>query len=319
MIKHPTIARLAVVLVVPLIVLLTYQQTLLSKSLLTDDDLARSLAKSKTIINSSRVLCWVLTGPTTITTKGLAILATWGPSCDKLLFMTNENDTSTIKGKVALPGVGEGYRELVKKSKEAWKYVRQHYADRYDWFYKCDDDTYTVVENLKYMLSFLDPAKPSLLGTRIRLPNLDKSFWYVSGGAGYILSREALHRVSRQIDAGCMNDSKMPHEDALVSRCSQKANVTFVSSLDQYGESRILPLTPDLHLTEGAIAKSRYRWVKDRIVGNFQKIEGKHCCSDLAISFHYIQPAQQHAIHYLVHKLHVFGTRIDDFNRRPHN
>ena len=145
------VARLAVILVVIFIALLT--RTLLghimSRSSLTEG-LARSLAqqlneKSKTIENSSRVLCWVLTGPTTITTKGLAILETWGPSCDKLLFMTSEHDNSTIKGKVALPGVGEGRDELVKKSKEAWKYVRQHYADRYDWFYKCDDDTYTVV------------------------------------------------------------------------------------------------------------------------------------------------------------------------------
>ena len=265
---------------------------------------------SERIINASRVLCWVLTGPTTIDTRGAAILETWGPKCDRLLFMTSEHDKSTLKGKVALPGVGEGRKELVSKSREAWTYVHEHYANQYDWFYKCDDDTYTVVENLKFMLSFLDPAQPFLLGMTLRMPRV--KFLWVSGGAGYVLSRAALHKVTRKIKAGCMENPKQPHEDKLVSVCARRAHIRLVSSLDQYGKSRIMPLAPELHLVDGAIAKSDFKWVLKYAAGKRKEIEGKDCCSDLAISFHYIQPAYQRILNYLIYNLHPFGVRKDD-------
>ena len=266
---------------------------------------------ARQLMNSSRVLCWVLTGPTTIDTKGAAILKTWGPKCDRLLFMTSEHDKSTLKGKVALPGVGEGRDELINKSKKAWTYVHEHYADQYDWFYKCDDDTYAIVENLKFMLSFLDPAQPSILGMKFRPPR-HKDLWWMSGGPGYIFSRAALHKVVRHIKDDCMNDHTRPSEDQLVSICAQQMNITVVSSLDQHGKSRILPLTPELHIPDGEIAKSPYKWVLKYAAGGRREVEGKDCCSDLAISFHYIKPAFQYTLHYLIYGLHPFGTRTDD-------
>ena len=270
---------------------------------------------SERTINASRVLCWVLTGPTTIDTRGAAILKTWGPKCDRLLFMTSEHDKSTLKGKVALPGVGEGRDELVNKSKKAWTYVHEHYANQYDWFYKCDDDTYAIVENLKFMLSFQDPAQPSILGIKLR-PVWDKTAWWMSGGPGYIFSRAALHKVVRHIKADCMNDPTRPHEDQLVSICAQRMDITVVSSLDQHGKSRFLPLTPELHIPDGALAKSPYGWVLQYAAGGRRKVEGKDCCSDLAISFHYIKPDYQFTLHYLIYGLHPFGTRIDDIIKR---
>ena len=134
----------------------------------------------------------------------------------------------------------------------------------------------------------------------------------MSGGPGYIFSRAALHKVVRHIKAGCMNDPTRPHEDQLVSICAQRVNITVVSSLDQHGKSRILPLTPELHIPDGAIAKSKYGWILQYAAGGRREVEGKDCCSDLAISFHYIKPAFQYTLHYLIYGLHPFGTRIDD-------
>ena len=83
----------------------------------------------------------------------------------------------------------------------------------------------------------------------------------MSGGPGYIFSRAALHKVARHIKLkdDCMNDPARPHEDQLVSICAQQMNIKLISSLDQHGKSRILPLTPELHIPDGAIAKKSIR------------------------------------------------------------
>lgn len=41
---------------------------------------------------------------------------------------------------VALP-VGEGRDNLWGKTREAYRYVWEHYQDKADWFMKADDDT----------------------------------------------------------------------------------------------------------------------------------------------------------------------------------
>ena len=64
--------------------------------------------------------------------------------------------------------------------------------DDADWFLKADDDSYIIIENLKTFLQQHNPLVPIQFGCRFRLQIVKKGF--TSGGAGYVLSREALKR-----------------------------------------------------------------------------------------------------------------------------
>ena len=57
---------------------------------------------------------------------------------------------------------------------------------------KLDDDTYMVVENLRYFLQDKDPYQALYYGRRFK-PMVKHG--YMSGGAGYVLSKTALKKL----------------------------------------------------------------------------------------------------------------------------
>ncbi|CAC5397489.1 C1GALT1 [Mytilus coruscus] len=66
------------------------------------------------------------------------------------------------------------------------RYVYLHYLKDYDWILKADDDTYVIMENLRFLLSFNNPDLPGYLGYHF---NMHLKPGYMSGGAGYVISR----------------------------------------------------------------------------------------------------------------------------------
>ena len=74
-------------------------------------------------------------------------------------------------------------------------FITNYFRDKADWFMKADDDTYTILENLRYMLEPHNTSTPIYFGLNI---NLYMRQGYMSGGAGYVLSKEALQRFVTQ-------------------------------------------------------------------------------------------------------------------------
>ena len=58
-------------------------------------------------------------------------------------------------------------------------------------FNQADDDTYLIVENLRHMLQSYDPNEAIWFGCKYH-PYVERG--YMSGGAGYVLSKEAMNR-----------------------------------------------------------------------------------------------------------------------------
>ena len=203
---------------------------------------------------NTRILCWVMTQPYLFNNKAQYIKDTWGRYCDTLLFLSSKSDASIPV--IAIP-VNEGYDTLWGKTKYSLYYIYKHYYDQADWFIKADDDTYVVVENLRYLLNKHSLDKPIYFGRRF------KQFLkqgYMSGGAGYVLSKEALRlfveKALLQSDTTLCDMGLDGPEDLNLAECLSVVGVKPGDSRDEHFLETFHPYTPNFLMIKGLLNKT---------------------------------------------------------------
>ncbi|XP_068230793.1 glycoprotein-N-acetylgalactosamine 3-beta-galactosyltransferase 1-like [Palaemon carinicauda] len=260
-----------------------------------EDTVAKKLSKD------IRILCWVLTRPENHDKKAKHVLATWGKRCNKLIFMSSVDDPAL--GAINL-NVSEGRHFLWGKTRAAFKYVYDHHFKDYDWFFKGDDDTYVIVENMRYMLSPHDPSYPIYFGSRFK-PFTQQG--YMSGGGGYVLSKEAVRIfVEKGLPNGkiCRQDPG-GDEDVEIGKCLYKLGVIAGDSRDSLGRGRYFPLPPVTHLM-GNVPK----WYLNYVY--YKPDTGLNCCSDTPVSFHYVDKKEMYLMEYLLYHARPYGINHRD-------
>lgn len=199
-----------------------------------------------------RVLCWVMTGPYNLQSRARHVRATWSRHCNVVVFMSSVEDPD-------FPTVGlgtkEGRDQLYWKTIRAFHYVYEHHVNQADWFLKADDDTYVVVDNLRWILSNHTPEEPIYFGKRFK-PYTKQG--YMSGGAGYVLSKEALKRFVEGFRTKVCTHTT-PVEDLALGQCLEKVGVLAGDSRDTLHRETFHPFVPEHHLT-GKFSKSFWYW-----------------------------------------------------------
>ena len=136
--------------------------------------------------------------------------------------------------------VSEGRDNLWAKTKNAFQYVYQNHFQDYDWFLKADDDTYVIMENLKFLLShFKDSTVPGYIGCQFKHFSPQG---YNSGGAGYLFNRAGLKLL---VEEGYRRPGHCRlaggAEDIETGRCAAKVGVKTLDQLDSQKRETFFP------------------------------------------------------------------------------
>ena len=186
-------------------------------------------------VNGTRILCWIMTTPDNIPKRAKSVKDTWGKRCDILLFFSSKEDPN-------FPAIGlkveEGREKLFDKTRASLEYIYNHHLNDADWFFKADDDTYAIIENLRSYLSTLNTSEPHYLGRMFTHDGI-----YNSCG-GYVFSRETLRRFKKALgEPSC--PQHYPFEDVAVGKCLKAQGVVPVRTTDSSGKGITTGVSPD--------------------------------------------------------------------------
>lgn len=235
-----------------------------------------------------------------LTTKVAAVNSTWAKRCDKRLYVLK---TNLQHQEYLIVNEIETRNTIVNKIRTAFTTIYDTHLDKFDFLLKTDDDSYIVMDNLKFLLSHYKPDEPAYLGFHF---NHFIKNGYMSGGAGYVISNRALRQlVERGWRAeACkvvpQKEDKENSEDLELGRCLEFVGVPPLSSLDLEGKETFHAYPLEKWLSN-SIPRYMYEWAQHPIQ------TGKACCSRYTISFHYMPPHAMFYMDFLLYDMSVFG------------
>ncbi|XP_071749205.1 glycoprotein-N-acetylgalactosamine 3-beta-galactosyltransferase 1-like [Lepeophtheirus salmonis] len=196
-----------------------------------------------------RIVCVVLTQKKNHKTRVRAIADTWGKRCKALVFVTNSTLHSKCIYYLLFYKLYNIFLtvKIIIYIKNALRESYERYMNEADWFIKADDDSFAVVENIKYIIEAnrIKPSDPTWFGLQYHLYS---KHGYMAGGAkrnkdlltnicsyivktpGYVMSLEAVRRfveigLNLTNNEGCQTKDDIGAEDVEMGKCMSRVGV----------------------------------------------------------------------------------------------
>ncbi|XP_051881966.1 chondroitin sulfate synthase 2 [Pristis pectinata] len=179
-----------------------------------------------------RLFVGVLTSKTTLNTLAVAVNRTMGSHMDKVLYFTGTRGRKVPHGMYI---VTHGDERPIWNMYQTVKYVFEHHASEYDWFYFVQDDAYTEGDRIKALVEHLSIDTDLYMGRPEEFIGGDTDGRYCYGGFGYLLSRRLLIKVQPYLE-NCRNDILSARPDEWLGRCI--IDYVAVNCVDEYEGTR---------------------------------------------------------------------------------
>ena len=175
-----------------------------------------------------------------------------------------------------------------------------HHFNDADWFLKADDDSFVILENLRYFLSKHNSSQQNYFGRHL-LGDFN------SGGAGYVFSKASLLKFNQALQDPSRCKQKSLAEDVEVGVCLRNMGVLPGDTRDEFGRETFHPLKPENHVIPNGIDSSHWLYQNSK----YPLTTGRNSCSDHTIAFHYITPGHMHLLDYFIYHLRPYGVHHD--------
>ncbi|XP_033762858.1 glycoprotein-N-acetylgalactosamine 3-beta-galactosyltransferase 1-like isoform X2 [Pecten maximus] len=186
---------------------------------------------AKDLWRKVRILCLIMTSENNLNTKAKYVKQTWAKRCNSAIFITSKTNTGFPTVGLDIP---EGREHLTAKTMKAFQYIFKSHFNEADWFIKIDDDSFVILENLRYFLSSYSPDDAVYFGHSFK--SIVKQGFYCGGG-GHVLSKEALRRLAMNglTYTSCQYGEEI---DVELGKCMEYLGVETADSTDALGRSR---------------------------------------------------------------------------------
>jgi len=187
-------------------------------------------------LNPENILFGVMTSGRHSRTRAQAVKASWcGTEKTKCVFFSETAETAKDVQPVVVVDVGADYKSAQLKFLPALQFLRTHpdfKSGKVKWVMLVDDDSYVFVRNLMLALGQLGVGTPRYIGDVLSASVVDQlnggpSHDFVMGGAGSLLSREALERMDLQtcIDRQNTTQWKLWQSDWMIGACAAEVGI----------------------------------------------------------------------------------------------
>ncbi|KAG0445691.1 hypothetical protein HPB47_018852 [Ixodes persulcatus] len=220
----------------------------------------------------------------------------WGRHCNRLVFFGSIQDPYVPIHQIPLSVADAQVTCLVLR------HVLHKYGGEFSWLLLVDDETFAIVENLRFYVAPLNSSAVYYLGHPVQETS---GGFYNSMAGGIVLSEGAVRSLSRTMGRRCDRLGKTSVAiDRYVGKLllrgpSGGGPLRPVDTRDPLARGRFNPFSVEKMLVPGSISYFNSYWRSSLFLSQ----EGGHCCSRRAVTFHGVNPVEMFLFEYLTHRL----------------